>query len=92
MTAAPELPAVVGFQQYARFESIEHATNRERFYLLAVQPTLMGDVALMRTWGRLGTHGHSLSSTFPDRASAQQTVDRLIRRRIQRRYELVAWT
>jgi predicted DNA-binding WGR domain protein len=98
MTAAarrsppPELPAVAGFQQYARFERIDRPTNRERFYLLAVQPTLMGDVALTRTWGRIGTHGHSLSSTFPDRASAQQTVERLIHRRIQRRYELVAWT
>jgi predicted DNA-binding WGR domain protein len=88
----PELPAVAGFQQYARFERVNGPSNRERSYLLAVQPTLVGDIALMRTWGRIGTHDHSLSSTFPDRARAQQTVERLIRRRIQRRYELVAWT
>jgi len=91
-TACQELPAVVGFQQYARFERSDPATNRERFYLLAVQPTLLGDVALMRTWGRIGTNGHRLSSTFPDCVSAQQTVERLIRRRLARRYELVAWT
>jgi predicted DNA-binding WGR domain protein len=87
-----ELPAVVGFQQYARFESIDRTANRERFYLLAVQPNLFGDVSLVRTWGRIGTNGHSLAGVFPDRQSAQPVVDRLIRRRIRRRYELVAWT
>jgi predicted DNA-binding WGR domain protein len=92
MSAAAGRPVVLRFRRYARFGSIDRPSNHERFYLLAVQPTLMGDVALMRTWGRIGTHGHSLSSTFPDRASAQQTVERLIHRRIQRRYELVAWT
>jgi hypothetical protein len=30
---AAELPAVVGFRQYARFESIDPTINRERFYL-----------------------------------------------------------
>jgi predicted DNA-binding WGR domain protein len=46
----------------------------------------------MRTWGRIGTTGTSLAATFADRASAQPLIERLIRRRIQRRYELTDWT
>jgi predicted DNA-binding WGR domain protein len=83
-----ELPAVVGFQQYARFESIDPSTNRERFYPLAVQTNLFGDISLVRTWGRIGTNGHSLAGVFPDRQSAQPVVERLIRRPRQRPTQL----
>jgi len=87
-----ELPAVVGFAQYARFERLDPTANCARFYLLAVQPTLLGEVALVRTWGRLGTQGQSLTATFLDRQSAQQSLERLVRRRLNRRYALVDWT
>src|SRR5216684_563042 len=88
----PSLPAVTGFRQFARFESIDQTENRQRFYLLAWQPTLFDGPALVWTWGRLGSRGVSRSATFLDRTSAQATVERLIRRRIQRRYQLVDWT
>jgi len=90
--AARELPAVVGFQQFAHFHSIDHAENRRRFYLVSWQPLLWGGGALVWSWGRLGSRGTSRVAEFPDRSSAQQVVDRLIQRRIQRRYELVDWT
>lgn len=86
-----ELPAVVGFQQYARFESIDLSTNRRRFYVLRWQPLLWGGGMLVRNWGRLGTYGLSRAAAYPDRQSAQRMVERLVRRRLRRRYELVAW-
>jgi predicted DNA-binding WGR domain protein len=89
--ALGELPAVVGFQQYARFERVDPAQNCARFYLLADQPTLLGDLSLVRTWGRIGTQGYRLTATFPARAQAQPVVERLIRRRLERRYALVDW-
>lgn len=82
----------MAFQQFARFERLTPADNGERFYVLAVQPTLLGDIAFVRTWGRIGSQGKSLTATFPNRPSAQETVERLVRRRLQRRYELVAWS
>ena len=86
----PETPAVVGFQQYARFERIDHAANCERFYTLAWQRDLWGDVALVRSWGRIGSQGsRRLEGTYPDRQSARALAERLIRRRIKRRYQLV---
>jgi predicted DNA-binding WGR domain protein len=88
-----ELPAVVGFRQYARFERIDRAENCERFYALSWQPLLWGGGALVRTWGRLGTQGQQhLEGSYPDRATAQPLVERLVRRRLTRRYLLVDWT
>jgi predicted DNA-binding WGR domain protein len=31
--------------------------NMARFYVLAIEPTLFGDVALLREWGRIGSTG-----------------------------------
>ncbi len=92
--AAPaELPAVVTFQQFARFERHDQAQNCERFYALTWQPLLWGGIALVRSWGRVGSSGSRLlEGTYPDRQSAQPLAERLIRRRLQRRYELVDWT
>ena len=87
-----ETPAVAGFQQYARFERIDHTQNCERFYLLSWQPLLWGELALVRCWGRVGTEGQRrLEATYPDRESAQPLVTRLVRRRLKRRYELTDW-
>jgi len=88
-----ELPAVAGFQSYARFERVTPEANGQRFYVLTLQPTLLGDLALVRTWGRIGTQGQQrLSGSYPDRDTAQPLVERLVRRRLTRRYELVDWT
>jgi predicted DNA-binding WGR domain protein len=89
---ARELPAVVGFRQFARFERIDRAENCERFYALSWQPLLWGGGALVRTWGRIGTQGQQrLEGSYPDRQTAQPLVDRLVRRRLTRRYLLVDW-
>ncbi|MGI8554631.1 MAG: WGR domain-containing protein [Dehalococcoidia bacterium] len=87
------LPAVVGFQQYARFERLNYAQNCQRFSVLAWQPLLWGDIALVRSWGRLGSQGNQrFEGTYPDRQSAQLLAGRLIRCRLKRRYGLVDWT
>jgi predicted DNA-binding WGR domain protein len=88
----PALPAVVGFQAFACVERVSPVGQCERVYLLAVQPMLRGDVALVWTWGRIGILGKFLLATFSDRSSAQESVARLVCRRLHRRDELVAWT
>jgi predicted DNA-binding WGR domain protein len=90
---ASEPPAVGGFRHYARFERIDPSQNCQRFYTLSWQPLLWGGIALVRHWGRLGNQGSQrVEGSYPDRASAQRLTERLIRRRLQRRYELVDWT
>ena len=57
-----------------------------RFYSLALQPTLLGGVDLVRRWGRTGTGGASLIQAFPDEPSAQAALDMLAERKRRRGY------
>ena len=38
-------------------DRVDPAKNMHRYYVLAVEPTLFEDVALVREWGRIGTRG-----------------------------------
>ena len=94
MLRQPELPAIddVGaFRLYAYFASVEPQKNRFRFYALSWQGTLWGGAALIRSWGRIGTAGRSLTTQYPDREGARVAVERLVRLRLKRGYRLVAW-
>jgi predicted DNA-binding WGR domain protein len=51
-------------------ERIEPEKNMARFYALAVQPTLFGEVALVRSWGRIGTRGQQKVHVFNEEKHA----------------------
>ena len=87
LTNSPE--SVAGFRAYARFVSVDAARNRFRFYSVSWQPGLFGGGALLRSWGRIGTKGRSREVCYQDRASAQPLVEQIVRRRLQRGYQLV---
>lgn len=42
---------------YLRLEKIDPHRNQWRWYILSVQPTLFGEWALIREWGRIGNDG-----------------------------------
>lgn len=65
---------------------VEPALNMKRFYTLTLQPTLFGEVTLIRRWGRIGTHGQSLTETFPDGPTAVRAFTRLARSKQARGY------
>ena len=65
---------------------IEPDRGMWRFYSLALQPTLLGGVDLVRRWGRTGTVGSSLIEAFPDEPSAQAALDTLAERKRWRGY------
>jgi predicted DNA-binding WGR domain protein len=71
---------------YARFVSVDPATNRLRFYSLSWQPMLFGGGMLIRTWG---STGRTLETVYEDRASAQAVVEQLVKRRLRRGYRVV---
>ncbi len=95
----PPLPTLVpamvemlaGFRAYVRFESVDPAENRCRFYDLTWQPTLFGEDALIRTWGRQGQPGTTRASFYPDRAQAQAEVCQVVRRRLAHGYRVIVW-
>ncbi len=91
--APEEIPpeTLVQFAHFIRFVSLDPTKNRNRFYLLSWQPTLDGSAALVCTWGRLGTHGRSRLLCAADQPHAQDIVTRIIRRRVQRGYQVTEW-
>ncbi len=82
---------LAGFRAYLRFENVDPAENRHRFYDLTWQPTLFGDGALVRSWGRQGYPGTSHATFYPDRAQAQGEVRQVVRRRLQHGYRVIDW-
>ena len=52
--------------------------NMARFYAIAIEATLFGDVALVRTWGRIGTRGRTMFEEA--KAGAEQVVHTKARR------------
>ena len=77
------------FQCRVRFGSRDPTKNRARFYTITWQPALWGGGALVRRWGRLGGPGRALTTFYDDRVSAQESVERLLRRRRRRGYRVV---
>src|SRR3712207_6628208 len=82
---------LAGFRAYIRFESVDPAENRRRFYDLTWQPTLFGEGALVRTWGRQGQPGTTRATFYPDRTCADAEIRQVVRRRLQHGYRVSAW-
>ena len=82
---------LVGFAAYVRFENVDPAENRHRFSDLTWQPTLFGEAALVRTWGRQVQAGTTRATFYPDRACAEAEVRAVVRRRLAHGYHVIAW-
>ena len=67
-------------------ERIEPEKNMARFCVLAVQPTLFGEVSLVRRWGRIGTHGQQKVHIFNEEKQAIGLFLELLRERRKRGY------
>ncbi len=65
-------------------ERIDPSRNMARYYLLSLETTLFGDVALVRTWGRIGSPGRQSQEFFREHAKARVALE-IWRLRKQRR-------
>ena len=52
-----------------------------RFYALSIEPTLFGDVCLIRRWGRIGTRGQMKAMSFSREDEALASLPRSSGRR-----------
>ena len=80
---------LVQFTDTIRLRCIDPATNRNRLYTLTWQRDLWGALTLVQRWGRWPRPSRSLAITYPDRASAQQVIHRLLRRRLRHGYTVM---
>jgi predicted DNA-binding WGR domain protein len=65
---------------------IDPARNIDRFYIVDVTPTLFGEWALVREWGRRGSPGTVRLSSYQRRNEAETVEQRTIKRRLQHGY------
>ena len=72
--------------QYPVLERRDPARNMARFYVLTIEPTLFGDTALVREWGRLGQRGRRRLDLFDGQVQAVEALESWLERKIRRGY------
>lgn len=66
---------------------IDPTKNMRRFYRLSVEPTLFGDFALVREWGRVGAkRGRIKEDWLPTAQEAQNALALALKVRLNRGY------
>lgn len=68
-------------------ERCDPARNMARFYVLVIEPSLFGDTALLRQWGRIGTHGRERRDLFQSEQLAREALSSWLRRKRKRGYQ-----
>jgi predicted DNA-binding WGR domain protein len=71
-------------------ERSEESVNMARFYVIAIEPTLFGDTAVVREWGRIGSLGRRRLDLYPDTAAAAEALDVWLDRKARRGYRVRA--
>jgi predicted DNA-binding WGR domain protein len=77
-----------GKLQMLVLERRDESCNMARYYVLAIEPTLFGDTALIREWGRIGAQGRRRLDLHPDYAAAAVALDVWLTRKSRRGYQL----
>jgi predicted DNA-binding WGR domain protein len=66
--------ALYSFRLYC--QRIDAKKNMARYYALSLQPTLFGETAVVRCWGRIGKRGGEKSEVFAtDREAARHFLE-----------------
>ena len=71
-------------------ERRDPSRNMAGFYVLAIEPTLFGDMALVREWGRVGSLGRVVASIFIQRDLGGEALDVWLARKARRGYQVRA--
>ncbi|NEI03239.1 WGR domain-containing protein (plasmid) [Rhizobium johnstonii] len=67
-------------------ERREPDKNMARFYALSIEPNLFGGTSLVRSWGRIGSHGQQKIHVFDSEVKAVDLLLTLLRRKRSRGY------
>ena len=62
--------------------------NMARFYSMTPQPTLFGEWALLREWGRIGSAGRLVSGRFASEEEAALTMAQHLKAKLSKGYEV----
>lgn len=70
----------------AYLERIEPQSRMARFYVVQVVPTLLGQWAVQREWGRIGQAGTVREGVYAENDEAQRIAFSLIQAKVRRGY------
>jgi predicted DNA-binding WGR domain protein len=87
MASGPRLSQTIDLLPLV-LERIDASKNMARFYALSVEPSLFGDTALVRHWGRLGTRGRHRVELYAYPRDAHVARDAWISRKLKRGYKV----
>jgi predicted DNA-binding WGR domain protein len=59
-----------------------------RYYVLSIEPSLFGDVTLIREWGRIGQPGRGRIELYESQSRAVEALETWLRRKRRRGYLL----
>lgn len=59
-------------------------SNMARFYVLAIEPSMFGDAALVRAWGRIGSTGRQRLDLYPTANEAGEALEAWLARKLRR--------
>ena len=65
------------------------ARTMARFYAMTLQPTLFGEWALLREWGRIGSAGRLVSARFASEQDAARAMEAHLKAKLSKGYEAV---
>ncbi|WP_253284532.1 MULTISPECIES: WGR domain-containing protein [unclassified Ruegeria] len=65
---------------------VDPDVNMARFYGIELQPTLFGEVSVLRTWGRIGTNGQAMMVTYEGEAQATDALQKIEKQKRRRGY------
>lgn len=68
-------------------QRIDANRNMARYYMLAIQPTLFGETAVVRTWGRIGKAGGKMTEVFGTEKDAVARFLELVLQKRKRGYK-----
>lgn len=71
-------------------QRIDPSRNMARYYMLAIEPTLFGEISLTRAWGRIGTLGRQKIDVFQTERDAVAAFLDLTRQKRQKGYRPIA--
>ena len=74
------------FPDRCRLIKVVPEENKRRFYAMRTLPTLFGDWALQREWGRIGSAGRLCHDLFRDEGEALNALAKLARTKVRRGY------
>ncbi len=69
-------------------DRIDASQNMARYYVLSIEPTLFGDTAMVREWGRIGSFGQRRIELYGQHEGARMALRSWLDRKLRRGYEL----